>query len=329
MRRRAFIALLGAAIASGQSAALAQARRRPRLLGLFYDTNEKASEPSRNALTAGLAELGYLPGRDYAAAVRFGGGLSEGFPPVLKELLALKPEVLVVGSGSSAIAARRLTSTVPVVCTALNDPVTQGLAQSFARPAGNVTGVVYSVDTVAAKQVQLGTELLPGATSFGLLVKPTSVSGDAFPAQQAEIAATAASGLRAVTASVRDRDGLLAAFEKLAAEHVDFAMVISSSLFFGERPEIARLAASARIPTIYPFREFAIDGGLVSYGIDLSENSRRAASFVVRILEGANPGDLPIEIPTRFQLVIHQGAARSLGLTIPPTLLARADEVIE
>jgi putative ABC transport system substrate-binding protein len=220
-----------------------------------------------------------------------------------------------------------LTNTVPIVSPVLLDPVGFGLAASHAQPGGNVTGVLSTVEDLPSKQLALAVEMVPGARKFGLLVNPSN-PGNAAQRRNVEAGATAL-GIELMSLQARGPDDLHGAFENLAREKVAMVFTLADAMILNERKRIALLAAAARLPTMFSFRQNVEDGGLMSYGIELRESWRRSAVFVSKILKGAKPGDLPMEFPTKLELVINLTAARVLGLTVPPTLLARADEVIE
>ena len=225
------------------------------------------------------------------------------------------------------IAFKQLTSTIPMVSPVLIDPVGLGLAASHARPGGNVTGVLFSVEDLPSKQLALAVEMAPGARKIGLLVNPDNPGNEA---QRSNVEAGAATlGIELVAFQTRVPDDLHSAFENLAREKVAMVLTLADVMLLNERKRIALLAAATRLPTMFSFRQHVEDGGLMSYGIDLLESWRRAAVFVSKILKGAKPGDLPVEFPTKFELVINLKTAKALGLTVSPTLLARADEVIE
>jgi putative tryptophan/tyrosine transport system substrate-binding protein len=211
--------------------------------------------------------------------------------------------------------------------TAGVEPVGLGLIKSDAKPTGNVTGLLASLPGLPAKQLELVRDLLPGATRIGLLVNPINVSD---LSQRQEIqAAGAAMAVTLIPVETRTPEDLDSAFPALARERADVVIVLRDPLFFTRRRTLAAAALASRLPTIYSLREHVDDGGLISYGIDISQNYRRAADYVAKILKGAKPGDLPVEFPTKLELVINLPTARALGLVVPPSLLARADEVIE
>ena len=235
--------------------------------------------------------------------------------------------MIVAANPQAAIALRDATKTIPIVGALLDDPVARGLIKSDAKPGGNVTGLLLSLPGLPAKQLELARDLIPGAARIGLLVNPTNVS---YLSQRQEIEpAAAAMGVKLIPVETRTSEDLDPVFRALARERVDVVIVLRDPLFFTQRRTIAAAALATRLPTIYAWRESVDDGGLISNGINISQNFRRAADYVVKILKGARPGDLPVEFPTKLELVINLPTAKALGLAIPPTLLARADEVIE
>jgi putative ABC transport system substrate-binding protein len=209
----------------------------------------------------------------------------------------------------------------------LTDEIRLGLAASDARPGGTVTGLLMRVEGMAGKQVELAIETVPAATRIGILFNPTSADG---PAQRREVdAATFARSVQADFAEARTLAEIESAFQQFVRDQINAVIVLYDAIFFTDRRHIAELAAAARLPVIYSARDHVDAGGLISYGVSLRASARRAATYVDKILKGAKPGDLPIEFPTTLELVINLKTARALGLTVPPTLLARADEVIE
>ena len=224
-------------------------------------------------------------------------------------------------------AVKQATETIPIICATLTDPIGFGLATTDARPGGQVTGILFTLDTLPGKQIEMALEAVSGVATLGMLVNTKNLAAQ-IPRRDA-IAAAATLGIKPVLVDVRDADGLDAAFQVLAHAGVGLVFVLPDPLFVSERRRIAALASEAHLPTLFALREHVQEGGLLSYGIDVSEGFRRVASFVDKILKGAKPGDLPIELPTKFELVINLKTAKALGITVPATLLARADEVIE
>jgi putative tryptophan/tyrosine transport system substrate-binding protein len=275
------------------------------------------------AFFTGMQELGYVEGRDYRLESRYADGVLARLPMLAEELVRLKPNVIVAASTPSVLAAKKATSEIPIVGPSLGDPVGLGLIASQAHPGGNVTGILVSLEELASKQLALAHELLPGTSRIGLLVNsrvPTVI----FQRRGAEAAAAALS-IELVPADVQSPADLDRAFEMLARAGVRVVVVLGDAMLLNERGRVAATALSTRLPTMYNFREHVEAGGLMSYGVDLSENARRAASYVDKILKGANPADLPVESPTKFELVISVKTANALGFTIPLSVLARAD----
>ena len=274
-----------------------------------------------------MRELGHLENRDYIFEPRYADGDAARLPTLAKELLQLKPNIILAGPTVAVVAAKRATDTIPIVGINVTNPVELGLVTSEARPGTNVTGILTRVEGLSAKQLEVAHDLLPGAAKIGLLIH----AGDpANAVQQGEIEAAAAKlKLNFTSVQVPAADALEEAFKTFARERVGLVVVSGDAMFLAARRQIAAFALAARLPTICNFREHVEDGGLISYGINLRENYRRGAYFVDRILKGDKPGDLPIEFPTKVELVINVAIAKALHLTIPPTLLARADEVIE
>jgi putative tryptophan/tyrosine transport system substrate-binding protein len=326
MRRRDFITLLGSA-AAWPVAAFAQASaRRPRIT-LLGASQPRPTAKVADAFIEGMRALGYTEGRDFEMEYRWAEGYLERLPALAEESVRRGTDVIVVGNVQSCVASRDATKTIPIVCALLDDPVGLGLIKSDAKPGGNVTGLLASLPGLPAKQLELVRDLLPGAARIGLLVNPTNVS-DLNQRQEMETAG-AAMAVTLIPVETRTPEDLDPVFPALARERVDVVIVLRDPLFFTQRRRIAAAALATRLPTIYGIRENVDDGGLISYGINLSQNFRRAADYVVKILKGAKPGDLPVEFPTKLELVINLPTAKALGLDIPPTLLARADEVIE
>jgi putative ABC transport system substrate-binding protein len=288
-------------------------------------TRERTSREI-GAFLGGLQELGLVEGRDFDIEYRFADGYLDRSGSLAAELLQLKPSVIFAAVTPAAVAARALTQTVPIVCPLLAEPIGFGLIASVPRPAGNVTGVLFRIDGLAGKQLEFGLQLIPDVARLGVLVNVAS--GIIIDRQEAEETCQKL-GIKSIPVEVRAPDELEAAFQALIKEQVQAVIVLVDGMFFNERQRMAALAAAARLPAIYGFRDHVDAGGLISYGVNLAANFHRTAGYVARILKGAKPGDLPVEFPTKLELVINLKAATALGLTVPPSVLTFADEVIE
>jgi putative tryptophan/tyrosine transport system substrate-binding protein len=327
MRRRDFIGLLGGAVASRPLPTFAQTSSKRPLIAALLGGSKTRTDPSFGGFSQGMREFGYVEGHDYGFEVRYAEGNASRIPPLMEELVRLKPDIIVSGTMAGVIAAKKLTDTIPIVSVVLTSPIEFGVAASYARPGGNVTGVLLTVEDLPTKLLGLALEVVPGANKIGLLVHPSNPIQPVFQ-RSVEVAADAL-GIELAVLEIVGPDDLHAAFQRLGREHVKMVLVLQDFMFLNERKRIALFAMAERLPTMFGFRDNAEDGGLMSYGTDLHENFRRTAAFVDKILKGTKPGDLPIEFPTKLELVINLITAKALGLEIPPTLLTRADEVIE
>jgi putative tryptophan/tyrosine transport system substrate-binding protein len=329
MNRRAFISLLSGTVFFWPFAAFAQVlAHRPLVAVLIGGSSTNVSvREVQNGFVQAMQDHGYVEGRDIAIVYRYADGDLKRMPALANELIRLMPAVFVTATIAGTLAIKQATATIPIVNPALTDPVGFGLVASQARPGGQVTGIMATLDTLLGKQLELALELVPGATRVGMLVN-VSNPGNVFHLRTAEAAATAL-GVTLVSAEVRLAADIEPAFQTLAQQRAELLLIIPEALFFIERKQIVALAAAARLPTLYSTREHTEDGGLMSYGTNIRASWRRAADYVDKILKGAKPGDLPVEFPTKLELVINLKTAKALGLTIQPTLLARADEVIE
>jgi putative ABC transport system substrate-binding protein len=325
MRRRDFIALVGGTAGTWPLAARAQVSTKRPLIAVLVAVTRKGN-PVLNAFVRGLREVGYVEGQNVDIAWRFAEGRMDRFPELADELVRLMPDVIMVAVTPAAVAARALTQTIPIVCPLLAEPIRLGLIASESRPGGNVTGLLFRLEGLTGKQIELALELIPNLARIGLLVNVAS--GVIIDRQEAE-SASQRLGIKLVPAEVRTPNDLDAAFQALANDGVQAVIVLVDGMLFNERSRVAALAAAARLPAIYGFRDHVDAGGLVSYGVNLADNFHRAAAYVVKILKGAKPADLPVEFATKFEMVINLKTAKALGLDVPPTLLTRADEVIE
>jgi ABC-type uncharacterized transport system substrate-binding protein len=312
-------------VASAQTAG----RPTPRI-GFIGNAGPQDRDRTLQAFREGLRELGWTEGQNAIIELRWAEGQAERYPALAAEMVRLKVDVIVLSGSPALRAAREATRTIPIVIAALLvDPVSAGFVTSLARPGGNVTGVTSQYEEIVTKQVQLLAEALPGLSRIALLRPPNPGTPASSIVRDAAVTAAAQMGLRAQVLEVKDVARLETAFTAAGRDGAQAVLVLPSPIFNAHRRALIALAASHRLPAFYELREYVLDGGLMSYGANLPEMYRRAASYVDRILKGAKPGELPIERATRFELVINLRTARALGLIIPQTLLQRADEVIE
>jgi putative ABC transport system substrate-binding protein len=278
-------------------------------------------------LRKGLEELGYVDGRDVEILVRMAENQAERLPGLAEQIVALKPAVIVAGAVDAALVAKKATSSIPIVSGALADADHLGLIASYSRPGGNVTGITPYVAGLPAKQIELAREVVPRATRIGVL---GNFNDPKAPPQREELEAAArALALTVVVGELRSADGLAEALDALARERVDVVIVLQTTMLLSLRTQIPPLMARRRLPAVYGYREHVDEGGLISYGVNLGWCWEHLATYVHKILKGASPADLPVEFPPRLQMVVNMKAATGLGITIPPIVLARADEVIE
>jgi putative tryptophan/tyrosine transport system substrate-binding protein len=327
MRRREFVSSFAAFFVSGHFSARAQATRPPFLIALLHAASKASTERFRSGFPERLRELGYVEGRDYLVEERYAQGVVTRLPVLADELVRIRPNVIVAVPTVAVLAARQATTEIPIISAAIADPEGLGLIESQARPGTNVTGVLAGVEELAGKQLALARELVPNAARIGLLANSLNPPS-AHQQRGAEVAAAALS-IKLVPVEVPSPDKLEEAFQLMLQAGAGAVFVIGDPMFLSERRRIAAVAMSVGLPTMYIFREHVEDGGLMSYGVDLRASWRQAADYVDKILKGARTADLPVELPTRFELVLNLNTAKRLGVTIAPALLARADEVIE
>jgi len=332
MRRRPFITLIGGVAASAAGwllAARAQQSERPRRIGIIAGNRESdAEEQTRiKAFQQRLAELGWSEGRNVAFDYRFGASDADRIQPAVHDLVDLKPDVILTSGTPLAFALQKQTRTIPVVVTLVADPVASGLVASLARPGENITGFTNYEYSIGGKWVELLRESAPAVKRILAIQNPQNAGA---PGLLREIEAGARTfGLPVTTTSVLDAGTMQRAVGELAREGGGSLIVFPDAATSNARDLIVRLAERHRLPAIYPFRYFALSGGLISYGIDTADQFRRAAAYVDLILKGAKPGELPVQAPTKFELVINLKTAKALALDIPLFLQQRADEVIE
>jgi len=327
VKRREFITLVGGAAATWPLSGRAQGPTTLPLIGFLGASSKSVGARYYGGFPLGMRELGYLEGRDYKFEDRYSDGDASRLPLLAEELVRLKPNVIVVATTPGTLAAKQATASVPIVGVNMTDPVGFGLVISEARPGTNVSGVLFRLEGMTEKQVEIALDLMPGASKIGILNDVNNPSS-ALQRREVEIAA-GKSGVSITAVDVRTVDEIGAAIQTLVRERASIVIVLGAALFVYARRRIATFALASRLPTIYTFREHVEDGGLISYGVDLRQNFRRAAYFVDRILKGAKTADLPVEFPTKVELIVNLTTANAIGVAIPPTLLSRADEVIE
>jgi len=326
MRRREFITLLGGAAAAWPLAARAQQSAMP-VVG-FLSVNSPAEwVPFATAFRAGLKEAGYTEGQNVTVEYRWVGDHIERLPAQAAELVDRRVAVIVGAGHDAALAAKAVTTTIPIVFVSGSDPLQSGLVASFNRPNGNVTGVTFFSNVLVAKRLGLLHDLLPRATTVALLVNPNA-RGRSDQLRDAQDAARAL-GMKIIALNASTVDEINTAFAVLDRQPADALVVAADPVFTARRYQIVALATRRALPAIYSVREWSLVGGLMSYSTSLTDAYQHAGVYVGRILNGAKPGDLPVFQATKFELVINLQIANALGLTVPPNLLARADEVIE
>jgi putative ABC transport system substrate-binding protein len=327
MKRREFITLLGGAAAAWPLGARAQQTGKIRAVGYL---SPRASEPSSPVIATffrTLLELGWIEGKNVTFERRYAENRFEQLPELAAELVRLNVEVIVAEGTLGPLAAKRATSTIPIVLTAAGDPLGTGLVASLARPGGNVTGMSLMAPELGGKRLELLKELLPGLVRVAVLWN----AANPYPAIvfNQTLAAGRVLGIEVQSLEVRGPNDVDNAFEAARKQRPDALIVIDDPLTVDHQERITRVAAADQLPSLYGVREFVATGGLISYGTNPADLFRRAAGYVDKILKGTKPADLPVEQPTKFDLVINLKTAKALGLEVPPSLLARADEVIE
>jgi putative tryptophan/tyrosine transport system substrate-binding protein len=325
MKRRTFIALLGGA-ASWPLAARAQQAAMP-VIGFLDPTSSDTSEHRLRGFRQGLKDTGYVEGENVTIVYRFAENQIDRLPDLAADLV--RRQVAVIATlASGTLVAKAATMTIPIVFTTAEDPVRTGLVASVARPGGNLTGINFFAGELAAKRLGIVRELVPSANRVAVLINPTTGTNSETTLKDAQSAARAA-GLKIQFLNASTSREINVAFESFVRERPDAFFVDIDPLFTSRRIQLVNLASRYAIPAMYPLRLFTEAGGLISYGSDLTDAWRQAGVYAGRILKGAKPGDLPVAQSTKFELVINAETARMLGLTVPPGLLALADEVIE
>lgn len=324
MHRREVITLVGIA-AVWPFAAYAQQRAIP-VIGLFIPSETSTAKPRVEAFVQRLHELGWIEGRTVAIEYRWAEGRTERFSEIVAELARLKVDVIVTAGASPAATAKQVTSRIPIVFAVSSDPVGTGLVATLARPGGNITGLSYLGPDLAAKRLEIAREALSGLARLAIMADSDAAGA---MLEMHEVQTTASKlGIEAILLKIERREQITLALTTLR-ERADALYVCSDPLVNANRVRIVTLAIGARLPTVFGERENVDAGGLMSYGPNIPDMFRRAAGLVDKILHGTKPADIPVEQPTNFELVINMKTAKTLGLVIPPTLLSRADEVIE
>jgi putative ABC transport system substrate-binding protein len=327
MRRREFIRGIAGSAAAWPLAARAQQSATP-VIGFISSRSQKESTTVVDAFRQGLRDLGYVEGQNVAVEYQWADGQLDRLPTMAADLVNRRVAVIVAAGGDRpALAAKAATSTIPIIFTGSDFPVKVGLVDSLNRPGGNVTGASLFTSELETKKFALLRELMPKASLIAILVNPSnpSVESDVQDVQSA----AASVGQRISLLKASSEREIDAAFEAVVRERADALLVAHDPIFLSRREQFVALAARHGTPAIYEFREFVLIGGLMSYGSRITENYQLAGKYAGRILKGEKPADLPVQQPTKFELAINLKTAKSLGLEIPATLLARADEVIE
>jgi putative ABC transport system substrate-binding protein len=326
VRLRRFLAFLGGAPIIWPIAATAQPTEGVRRVGVLIPGRPPRAQRVVEVIQPQLRELGWVEGRNLRLDVRYAPDYGEPARKVAKELLELRPEVILAG-GDPAMGMAQETRTVPIVFVYVSDPVGSGLVASLAHPGGNITGFTHYDVAMEAKWLQMLKEIAPQTTRVAVILSAeTEFRGSRFPGIES---AASSFGVRLTPAGIHDAAEIEQAITAFAAEPNGGLIVLPSAGSLGNREVIIKLAAQYRLPAVYPFRLFTADGGLISYGVDAIEHWRQGVTYVDRILRGAKPADLPVQRATKFELVINLKTAKALDLTVPPALVARADEVIE
>ena len=329
MRRREFITLLGGAAVAWPLAARGQTRVKiPRIGVLWHAGSAEEEAIYLGAVRQGLRDFGYVEGQNIILENRFPAENPERFVSLAAELAALNVNVLVAINRIAALAAQRATTTIPIVFVAVPDPVGSKLVASFAHPGGNITGLSNFAHDLTAKRVEFLKTTVPNVSRVALLVNPNDRDSAKIYLEEGRTAAEKL-GLILLPIEIRTRDDLVPAFSKMGDDQIDGVVEAQDGLFFVTRKDIADLAMARRLPLLVFSRETAEAGALASYGPSNSAIFRRAGYYIHKILKGAKPADLPVEQPTKFEFIINLKTAKVLGLTVPPTLLTTADEVIE
>jgi len=326
-RRHLILAALGGLLGAPVAVEAQPVAKMPRIAYPALNSAE-SSRHTLEAFRQGLRERGWVDGQNIAIEVRYADGMVDRLPALIAELIRLKVDIIVTTSSATTQAAKEATRTIPIVMAVSADAVGEGFVASLAHPGGNVTGMTFLTGPeIAGKQLELLKALAPAASRIAVLTNPTNRAHLSLN-RELQVASRSFE-VQLQTVDARSPDQLDAAFAAMTKEHAAALIVVTDAIFVGQRRRIVNLAAASRLPAMYYQREFVDAGGLISYGANLSDMNRRAAIHVDKILKGAKPADLPVEQPTRFELVVNLKTAKALGLTIPQSIISRADEVIE
>ena len=326
MNRRAFVTGVGAVLATPRAGG-AQRSPVPRI-GYLGNSSPSLEPDLVDAFRQGLREYGYTEGQNISIEYRWAEGRYERFPALVADLVGLKVDVIVTAGTPGALAAKKATKTIPIVMTVSGDAVGTGLVDSLARPGGNVTGSTTIVQELEGKRLELLKEVIPRLSRVAVLTNPANPLNQ-IVLKQTQLAASALHLKLGPIVGVKRVAELDGAFATISRDRPDALVLLADRFLLAERVRIVELAEQRRLPTMYPYREMVKAGGLMSYSPSYPDLFRRAATFVDKILKGAKPADLPVEQPTKFELVINLKTAKALGLTIPQTLMLRADQIIE
>ena len=327
MERRRFIEVIAGCLLAAPLRADAQPAAKVPRIGFLGNSTAALEANLVGPFREGLRELGYVEGRNILIEYRWAEGKNERLPALIAELIALKVDVIVTAGTPAALAVKKATTSIPLVMAAVGDPIGVGLVASLARPGGNVTGLSAIAPELEGKRLELLREVVPRLSHIAVLWNPDN------PFQPGSLkearAAAQVLGIKVQLLGVRTAEDFPAAFAAILKERPDALLVLADRIFLHNRARIVDFEAKRRLPGMYPYRELVEAGGLMSFGPSYADMHRRAATYVDKILKGAKPADLPVEQPTKFDLVINLKTAKALGLTIPPSLLGRADEVIQ
>ena len=301
--------------------------RQPRRIGFLGNSTAALEANLIGPFQDGLRALGYQDGRNIIVEYRWAEGNYERFPALINELLAAKVDLLVTAGTPATLAIKKATTTVPLVMIAVGDPIGTGIVSSLAKPGGNITGFTSISPELEAKRIELLREVVPNLSRIAVLWNPSNLY-QVYSEKEIQAVALVV-GLKTLSLGVRSRNEIDDAFATMIKEKPDALLVLADRLFLHNRVPIMEFALGNRLPGVHAYRELVEAGGLMSFGPSYADMHRRAAGYVDRILKGAKPGDLPIQIPTKFELVLNLKTAKAMDLTIPPTVLARAEEIIE